>query len=111
MAWEHLNKGRLLPKDIDRKIISLNDSLNVGSSEVVNRVQELENILGLSVKEISVSSGITSTDTYLRKFLNIPEYILLTRLNQNSVDIKKDEATLIHLINNNLIPTGGHFIA
>lgn len=83
-SWERLNPMKLLPKNTERSLLSLDKDLGVKPSEVVQTIKRLEDKLGLFVSKIVVTNrALESVDDARTKF-EFPEAIPITKMEDDN---------------------------
>ena len=67
-AWENLSSGEILPRNISEQILSQDKKLGVRPADAVQKINDLESILHLSVSEIELTiANLTSVDDFKRE--------------------------------------------
>jgi hypothetical protein len=96
MSWEKLNPMKLLPRDIEGRLLYLDKGLGVSPSEVVDAVLQQESVLGLIVSKITITNKVTSTPDQARIKFNFSRNIPVDKMSTNIITLGSGSDGIIY---------------
>jgi hypothetical protein len=77
-AFHHLNPGKMLPRSFEKEVLFHNPQLSVDMPDVLQRIEELRDILHLEISEVTILSS-NSVDK-IRGELGLPSKISVMKV-------------------------------
>lgn len=84
MAWEELNPHKVLPREIEQRLLNL-DKLGVYPSRVIEAVKAQEDLLHVVVSKVTVTNFVDCPLELVRQDLNIPLEIPIAKLGEKFI--------------------------